>query len=990
LGKHSLSLIVLFTLLLSGCLGVSSSESGKKTFVDTSFANSTLTAITVTPSSAMVAKTFVAQFSATGTYSDGSSADLTSQVVWSSDNTGTATITADTGSAIGVASGSAVITATAKGITSNSANLTVTASELTAISITPASATVAKSSTTSFAATGTFSDGSQADITKRVTWATGNSLIASINSATGVAKGVAVGETTIVASSNGITSPVAKLAVNTYTLSGLNITPATASTPQGQTTTFTATATYADGSTGNVSGSVAWASSEVGVATINTSGIASTLAQGSTNIKASINGITSNSAALTVTAPVVTAIKVSPTTAIVAKGHTTSFTATATYSDGATSDITNQVTWASGSSIVTINKSTGVATAATVGNTVVSASLNGVTSPTASIAVTTAALQSISITPATTTTPKGLAATFSATGTYSDGTTGNVSGSVTWASSNTAVATLNTSGVAATLAIGSTTITATTGGVTSNAATLTVTTPVFTSLAITPSAASIVAGITKQLIVSGKNTDGSIASLGALTWTSSNTAVATVDSGGLVTTLSAGTTDISATSGSIVSNNAVFTVSPMPAPIGVFAVSGINQVTVTWSPVSGAASYNIYWGTMPGITTASSKITGSTSPHIQTGLTTGSTYYYRVGVVNGDSESLSNEVFSYIYTGGNPAGNFTATGSMALGRAAHTATLLSDGKVLVVGGATGSQYTSQLNTTSAELYDPATGAFTATIGTLNIGRREHSATLLTNGKVLIAGGASGSYATSGAEIYDPLTGSFSPTGSMVVGRRQHSSTLLPSGKVLLAGGYSSGGPESSSEIFDPETGKFTTTGSMAAERQNLTATLLSDGRVLVTGFPYSGRPSEIYSAETGAFSPTGSMLDLRFYGQCATLLPSGNVLVAGGISYDANGSGGVPLSQSELLDPQMGTFSATGSMISARSYPKCALLPNGKVLVIQGLGGEIYDTTTGSFSAISGSGISYGYSDSTVTVLPNGKVLVTGGGNFLSSAELFQ
>jgi hypothetical protein len=165
----------------------------------------------------------------------------------------------------------------------------------------------------------------------------------------------------------------------------------------------------------------------------------------------------------------------------------------------------------------------------------------------------------------------------------------------------------------------------------------------------------------------------------------------------------------------------------------------------------------------------------------------------------------------------------------------HTATLLQDGRVLVVGNGGESSPSSK----AADLYDPATGRFSKT-GPMKTGRWLHTATLLEDGRVLILGGRSPKDSVyTGAEMYDPRAGTFSSVAGMREGRQQHTATLLPDGRVLIAGGYWSDGQKwrvlSSTEMYDPGTGKYTALGSMGARRSGHTATLLSDGRVLIVG-----------------------------------------------------------------------------------------------------------------------------------------------------------
>ncbi|MEV7028374.1 kelch repeat-containing protein, partial [Kitasatospora sp. NPDC093558] len=210
----------------------------------------------------------------------------------------------------------------------------------------------------------------------------------------------------------------------------------------------------------------------------------------------------------------------------------------------------------------------------------------------------------------------------------------------------------------------------------------------------------------------------------------------------------------------------------------------------------------------------------------------------------------------------------------------HTATLLSDGRVLAVGG----QNTTGV-LTSAEVYDPATGAWSATGDTVNP-REEHTATLLSDGRVLAAGGDP---ADSTAELYDPATGTWSSTGSLTAPHKQHTATLLPSGKVLIAGGETSPsahpGITALAELYDPATGSWTATGSMTTARLFFPATLLPDGTVLVSGGEDSGSnilaSAEVYDPATGSWTATGSMNTARD-NHTMTLLLSGKALVAGG------------------------------------------------------------------------------------------------------------
>jgi hypothetical protein len=278
------------------------------------------------------------------------------------------------------------------------------------------------------------------------------------------------------------------------------------------------------------------------------------------------------------------------------------------------------------------------------------------------------------------------------------------------------------------------------------------------------------------------------------------------------------------------------------------------------------------------------------------------------------------------------AGTFATTGSMRLTRVFHTATLLRNGKVLVAGR----------NDASAELYDPTTAKFAAT-GSMSVGRSAHTATLLANGKVLIAGGQSLSGTLATTELYDPNSETFTVTGTMAAARSWHTATLLANGKVLIAGGSNSAGMLATAELYDPATGSFSAAGSMVSKRAFHVATLLSSGNVLLTGGSAGSDPllsAEVYDVVAGSFTATGDMIAARD-SHIAILLANGTVLVAGGSSdFTADGGTLAPGDNSavtaELYNPGSGTFTQTGSMVAARAFPAGVLLQDGRVLVSGG------------------------------------------------------
>ena len=526
-------------------------------------------------------------------------------------------------------------------------------------------------------------------------------------------------------------------------------------------------------------------------------------------------------------------------------------------------------------------------------------------------------LTSIVVSPANPSVPAGNTLQLSAFGHYKNGTMEDLTPFVTWSSLPSSVATISTGGLATGVTPGGTsTISAMLGSVTGST-TLTVSPAVLVSIAVTPANPSVLLGSNEQFTATGTYTDNSMQNLtGIATWSSSAMNVATISAAGLASTVSPGQTTIQA------------------------SFNGIN---------------------------------GSTT------LTA--------------------------------TANFVPTGSMNTARFYHTATQLNNGDVLVVGGFASSSFSSVGSgpLASAELYNPVTASFAPT-GSLNTARSEQTATLLSNGMVLIAGGYDwNGNPLASAELYNPSTATFIPTGSLNVARYNHTATLLANGSVLVTGGtIGNGNVVASAELYNPTTGTFTSTGSLNTARAYHSATLLNNGTVLIAGGINTGifglNSAEIYNPLTGIFTATGTMTSGHAF-HSATLLNNGGVLVAGGVDSNAT-----PSASAELYDPATGTFNSTGGLSTPRLWHTATLVSNGTVLVAGGsqdtqccilTSAEVFDPSLGTFS-LTGV-LTSGRVFQSAVLLTTGQVLVAGGlsgGNFgssnppfavpLASAELYE
>ncbi|HKO49007.1 MAG TPA: Ig-like domain-containing protein, partial [Polyangiaceae bacterium] len=548
--------------LVVGTADITVTDSGVTGTLTVTVTDATLVTLSITPPNPTLAKGLEKQLTATGVFTDDSTQNLTNQVTWSSASKNVATVSSK-GLLTAASVGSAKITA-ALGSTSATTQVTVSSAVVISIALTPPAPSIPKGMTQELMATATLSDGTTTDVTSQAAWLSSDETLATVDASSGVVTAVAVGTASISATVDGVAGTT-DVTITSANLVAIGVTPATPSVAKGLQKQFTATGTYTDATTLDLTTQVTWASSDETIATVGNAvgseGLASTTGVGGSSISATLDGVT-GSTTLTVTAATLVSIGVTPSLPSVAKGVSGPFTAMGTYTDTTTQDLTTMVTWASSdttkATISNAASSHGFATAVAAGTTSISATLDGVVGST-TLTVTAATLVSIGVTPATPSVAKGLTRQFTAMGTYTDASTQNLSATVTWASSDTAKATISNAvgsqGLASTAAVGTTTISATLNGVTSST-TLTVTAATLVSIGVTPATPSVAKGLTQQFTAMGTYTDASTQNLtSTATWASSDTTKATISnasgSQGLASTAAVGTTSISATFGSV-------------------------------------------------------------------------------------------------------------------------------------------------------------------------------------------------------------------------------------------------------------------------------------------------------------------------------------------------------------------------------------------------------------------------------------------------------
>jgi N-acetylneuraminic acid mutarotase/uncharacterized protein YjdB len=686
-------------------------------------------------------------------------------------------------------------------------------------------------------------------------------------------------------------------------LASIAITPTTSSIGVGAQQLFSAVGTFNDGSAQTLS-SVLWSSSSTATAPISADatnpGVAATAAQGTTTITASATGV-SGSATLTVTAPTLASITLSPQSPTIPLGATEQFTATGVYTDGSTQDLTATATWSSSLSVVAMITSGGLVAGLFQGVATVQASFGPVSSIT-TLSVASPALVSIAVNPTTATVALGTSQQYQAIGTYTDGSTQNITTLVAWSSAASTVATVNGTGLALGVSQGATTLTAAFESVIVTVP-LTVGPPNLVSVVVTPDAASLSIGAVQQLTATGSYSDGSTQNLTAsTTWVSSNSNVVGVSSAGLATAVAAGNVTITATSGS---------------------ASATAAMVVTTGTQQANLNMRRYLHSATTLNNGQVLVAGGVNCSIS-----GSCNYL-------NSAELYNPATSaFTYTGG----------PMATARSAP-AVQLNSGKVLTAGGYTcdGSGNCSSL--ISAEIYDPVAGTFSSA-GTMTVARSGHTMTVLNDGTVLIAGGENCTSSTScsalqSAEIYDPVAGTFTSIGSMNHPRFGASAVLLNSGWVLIAGGFDGTNMQAQAETYIPSDHGFTNTYPLNVPRFDASATLLNNGQVLVSGGSTCGLPgcptnvAEIYDPVANTFTLVSGGMNVPRFNHSATLTTNGQVVIAGGFS--SCGSSCTSETSTEFFDPVAGIFTSDQPVANPLAGHTGTLLANGNVLLIGGI-----------------------------------------------------
>lgn len=534
-------------------IGISASYQGVTSNISTlTITDAIATKVSIIPPTTKLAKGLTLQLQAIATLSDDTTKDVSTQANWQSSNPTVLSVD-DQGKATAIAAGDATVTATVQGITGQT---TVSAVDLTVsqLQIIPATVQLAIGTTTRLTAIATFADQSTQDVSSQVGWLSSNTAVATVDS-TGLVTGVAAGSTTLSASLLGVTASTS-IQVNNTSVSALQVIPAVTTIALGTKSQLQAIATFADGSTQDVSSQVQWISNDPFIAGVDSLGLVTGSGIGQATVTATLGAI-SRSATLTVTNAIATALQVIPPTASLPKGAKLQFQAIATFSDNSSQDVTNQVNWNSSDiSVATIDLN-GEATAFSEGGSDISANFLGVTSNTVLLVVTNATVSSIQVVlnGGSGNLAKGSSVQFNAQAVLSDGSTLDVSSQAAWFSSDQTKVTINAQGLATGIAVGTSTISASLNGVTSAGTVLTVTNATVTQIQITPPSLTLAKGTKGKLTAIATYSDNSTQDVSSqVVWNSSNIGVATINLSGEVSAVSNGSATLTGRVGAVTSN----------------------------------------------------------------------------------------------------------------------------------------------------------------------------------------------------------------------------------------------------------------------------------------------------------------------------------------------------------------------------------------------------------------------------------------------------
>jgi hypothetical protein len=711
-------------------------------------------------------------------------------------------------------------------------------------------------------------------------------------------------------------SAAATITVVVPTLKSVAVTPANPSFAAGLTQQFTATGTYTDGSTKDLTSSVTWSSSNTSVATIAASGLAKGVSTGTATIQAASGSIIGSTTS-TISAAVLVSIAVTPANPSVAVGLTQQFTATGTFTDGNTQNLTNSVKWTTSNTTATTISPSGLALGLVTGSATIQAASGSITGST-TLVVTSAALSSIAVTPTTPTIAQGVTQQFTATGTYTDSSTLNLTTSVAWSSSDKSIATITTAGGLATgVASGDSTIQATYQGK-NGTTTLTVSSATLSSIAVTPGNASIAQGLTEQFAATGTYNDGSTHDLTTtVKWSSLNNNIATVAAtSGLAKAVAVGTATIQA---AFVSTGGTTT-------------SGSTTLTVN----TAQASVQGQWKTLP------DSMNMPINPIHMAVMHNG-----KVLVLAGSGNQNVPPVTDFEGAVWDPQSGTITTQPVPWDMFCNGMVVLADGKPFIFGGTV--TYDPFVGAKNAGTYDPASGTF-ANLQSMAHGRWYPTGTVLPDGRVMVFSGLDETSKTNrNVEIFDgsawsqPVDAGWTPPSYP----RMH---VLPDGTVF----YSGSSP--TSRVFDPSQFPATSGWSGVVATTNYGGTRTYGSSVL---FPLT--PANNYKAKViimGGGSPgtpataTSEIIDLSVarsnwhwvqgpsmsqprIDMNATLLPTGKILVTAGSTLDEDAPSASL--NADLYDPASNTFSSAGANAFPRLYhSEALLLPDATVVVAGG------------------------------------------------------